>query len=633
MAILNLTQEEYQKWLKDHPDQDHTILNGKGETQKYVNGDYGLLGNLTRQSVQPFFNAGRIVNNAIDPNSNSVTGEERANPARFLAQTGAGIGSYLVPGGASTLLGAGVRGAATGALANFGGQDLSHPDDANALLTGSLFGGILGAGTHALTNGIKLPKVGGNLEGLEETGLKTRFGKTGIKAADVGGIEERNAIYKTLDQELPKTGTNTQIAEGITNALDKRGREVQNVLAQSTDRFNTSKIYDKITNELRHTNLADSEAGKQIFSMIEELPRDASAAEVDALRRAIDKIIPDRAFQGSTEELANTTRVLRTARNVISEELKNAPGLAQYEPLLTTESNLIKANDAVLKAVDKNRNIRSPFLSGLSVPGSGDVLDTIGNQAGKIMQKVGEVGGEVSGQTNGLVKPGFLSSILQNPAVEGQIVNALTPSTAGNQIGTEVPGGGSGRGGVTQPPIQPQYSTNSQDNSRQLAITLLNKGHKPSDVKSIIDLLYPDKGGSKGGKVLPANQLKDLADVKSSIFELGNLQGVFNENQGSFDPVSGALREANPLRGYDKAYTNVDSIITRVRQIIGKGLEGGVLRKEDENKYEKILPNIKDTPDVVQRKLDGLNDLLNAKYQGYVGTFQEGGYDPFAGGL
>ena len=41
----------------------------------------------------------------------------------------------------------------------------------------------------------------------------------------------------------------------------------------------------------------------------------------------------------------------------------------------------------------------------------------------------------------------------------------------------------------------------------------------------------------------------------------------------------------------------------RVKQVIGKSLEGGVLRREDEYKYVKILPTIQDPPDVAKAKI------------------------------
>jgi hypothetical protein len=62
-------------------------------------------------------------------------------------------------------------------------------------------------------------------------------------------------------------------------------------------------------------------------------------------------------------------------------------------------------------------------------------------------------------------------------------------------------------------------------------------------------------------------------------------------------------------------------------QSIGKYLEGGVLRAEDEKKYEKMLPQLSDTPAVAKAKLVGIDALLKAKQQQYIQDVQTGGYN------
>jgi hypothetical protein len=67
--------------------------------------------------------------------------------------------------------------------------------------------------------------------------------------------------------------------------------------------------------------------------------------------------------------------------------------------------------------------------------------------------------------------------------------------------------------------------------------------------------------------------------------------------------------------------------IDRVKQVIGKALEGGVLRKEDEVKYEKILPTIGDPPDVAKAKLDGLEKALIQRRQRTLESLADAGYE------
>jgi len=69
------------------------------------------------------------------------------------------------------------------------------------------------------------------------------------------------------------------------------------------------------------------------------------------------------------------------------------------------------------------------------------------------------------------------------------------------------------------------------------------------------------------------------------------------------------------------------AVIDRVKQVIGKALEGGVLRKEDEYKYTKILPTIQDTPSVAKVKLDGLRDALTLRRERLLESLDDAGYN------
>jgi hypothetical protein len=81
------------------------------------------------------------------------------------------------------------------------------------------------------------------------------------------------------------------------------------------------------------------------------------------------------------------------------------------------------------------------------------------------------------------------------------------------------------------------------------------------------------------------------------------------------------------LTGWGADAKAKEGTINLVKQIIGKGLEGGVLRKEDETKYAKILPTIGDSQEVVAAKIDGLWKALQQKRQNQLDSLSDAGYD------
>jgi tRNA A37 N6-isopentenylltransferase MiaA len=60
-------------------------------------------------------------------------------------------------------------------------------------------------------------------------------------------------------------------------------------------------------------------------------------------------------------------------------------------------------------------------------------------------------------------------------------------------------------------------------------------------------------------------------------------------------------------------------------------MEGGVLRKEDEEKYRKMFPQLSDTPELAKAKLQQVDKMLRQKLQKDVAALKSSGYD--VGGL
>lgn len=79
--------------------------------------------------------------------------------------------------------------------------------------------------------------------------------------------------------------------------------------------------------------------------------------------------------------------------------------------------------------------------------------------------------------------------------------------------------------------------------------------------------------------------------------------------------VSGNIRKYNP---FDTDFKTQQASIDRIRQIVGKALEGGVLRKEDEDKYKKILPTMQDQPEVYRAKVEQLRIMMGTDINNYL---------------
>lgn len=132
---------------------------------------------------------------------------------------------------------------------------------------------------------------------------------------------------------------------------------------------------------------------------------------------------------------------------------------------------------------------------------------------------------------------------------------------------------------------------------------------------------------TKIGRPIIAGDAEDIAAIDEGIKLSKGL--VFKQGDtGILPSIGGAMPDAvTNLTGFGVGAKQRQGVINLVKQIIGKGLEGGVLRKEDESKYEKILPTLSDHPRVVASKVNNLLKTLEQKRSIRLDALEDAGYN------
>lgn len=159
------------------------------------------------------------------------------------------------------------------------------------------------------------------------------------------------------------------------------------------------------------------------------------------------------------------------------------------------------------------------------------------------------------------------------------------------------------------------------DNTIQTYADLLAQGkislsNVPQNVRSAVITAT----GGVINKPLSDTAIKDIQQSESAVANLNALKQVVESNLQFVGPISGLAR-FNP---WSKA-RQIQAEIDRVKQQVGKTLEGGVLRKEDEEKYKKILATLADTPETAIYKIDSLINSIQRDVQTYQNLQQETG--------
>lgn len=103
-------------------------------------------------------------------------------------------------------------------------------------------------------------------------------------------------------------------------------------------------------------------------------------------------------------------------------------------------------------------------------------------------------------------------------------------------------------------------------------------------------------------KELGEGAITKISDGISAIESARELRDLLGSNKSITGPITG-WRTSNP---WDVEAQSIQGAIDLVKQRVGKAFEGGVLRKEDEEKYKKILPTVFDTPESARNKIENV---------------------------
>lgn len=141
-----------------------------------------------------------------------------------------------------------------------------------------------------------------------------------------------------------------------------------------------------------------------------------------------------------------------------------------------------------------------------------------------------------------------------------------------------------------------------------------------NETRKRIEPRLAKEGFADFSKPLSESAMGKMAESRSAIASLKDLRQVLQDNEQYIGPLSG-LQALNPYSDARKAQAKIDL----VKQRVGKALEGGVLRKEDEEKYNRILSTLRDEPSTAISKVDGIIDTLTRDLEIYENQQKAGG--------
>lgn len=392
-----------------------------------------------------------------------------------------------------------------------------------------------------------------------------------------------------------ETQFNTRLAEDkrILEENKRIALEANNLATESLDL--DKKIVQARQKEDETRKLAQNVEGEK------QLRRALNASGVETSPAAIDYL------QGKITEAADSLATMRETNNLTLLKF----GVAQSELAIQVSSilNDFDSKRATLNAnFDDNIFNLDQFVSGARTSAFAEIKGKLKEMTEKEDALMREAGDKISAaqlkviEERSLVKKeirdtqnGLWNRLFQQRAQDGNLNPTLT-----KKILQEMKAAG-----IDTSDIDPDSMTLAQLN--EVNRNKLAKEKADEDAK---------------GKPLTPAQLKSLTEFDDSLGLLGSVErSILGDFANVGGPLSGRVGSIPGMELFSENAARMrefDAQVTLVKQIIGKALEGGVLRQEDEFKYEKILPNIKDTDRTREFKLNELRKQIKAKRKNLI---------------
>lgn len=164
---------------------------------------------------------------------------------------------------------------------------------------------------------------------------------------------------------------------------------------------------------------------------------------------------------------------------------------------------------------------------------------------------------------------------------------------------------------------QEKFSYQKQKDLAEQSLKERELAQKLAEKKSSMDM----------GKIIPAAEVSKSSDADVALQQLANVEKITSEHGDLFGTGAGLISQARSALNMGDNPRKVDASLRLAAQNVGKYMEGGVLRKEDEEKYYRMMPNFGDSAEVRAFKINQVREMLESKKQGDLEKLGKAGYN------
>lgn len=539
------------------------------------------------QSINPTEAAAKAADTALTVGSLGTAGILK-NVAK------AGVGNAIKRGAGEGA----VLGTAYGALkpveeGSTNGEDILDSALTSGLLggaTGGALGGIFGRVGSKVSQGGRLQRTGSNLQ--RDVAGTSKVADSYTQENDILDALRRNGVtgsganqYRQVDDALGNLSKSIDDELSTITKTVPRGPTLKSIKTRAIDALPDDPAFtrevDRSISRLDKSGSGDITA-RDLFKFKQDLG--------NRLSPAFKKL--DRGAPLTSKEEAEMV----LWRSIDDDITKIAPSVKE---MTLDQSKLITARPGLQKSAAKSVGI--PLL-GLRSKGISRGIQATQDKVGGILSKRSPKD-ELASELTGLKGRGspLVPQVLATQGIAQGVATPPEEATPTAPLGT----------GLSLPPA-PEADTSpfTAENVQKLIIADLANGGK--NVANLMKLYELFGQKQESTKPLSAEASKVVSNAQSGLDSLATLESILQKDpsaqgksaiSGAFNPL-GATGALLGTGGYEQARTNITDVIARLRT-------GAAITNDEASRFEKLLPQPADSPELVAQKLATLRDQFN----------------------
>jgi hypothetical protein len=154
----------------------------------------------------------------------------------------------------------------------------------------------------------------------------------------------------------------------------------------------------------------------------------------------------------------------------------------------------------------------------------------------------------------------------------------------------------------------------------------LDRNMKMQMLQQALDGRKQIKAMGSSARMIPASASAQLGDLTNQHAAADTILDEWKKSMGGVDSLGGYVSQNLKSMNPNSTQNIYQSKLKQYAQMIGTALEGGKLTDNDYSKYMKFLPQVGDSAEAANAKIQNLKQMIQSKHNSLLASYDQTGY-------